>query len=270
MDAGARRRLRAVSDAATLPAPPATVRATRYVAPLREGGSLPGLVEADDDGLYVLKFRGAGQGPKALIAEVIVAGLARAVGLPVPDVVFLEVDPALGRAEPDPEIQELIGASAGLNFGIDYLPGSLTFDPAADVAPDPDLAASIVWLDALAMNVDRTPRNPNLLVWHERLFLIDHGAALYVHHETGGLAAGAERSFAPIVEHVLLPFAGSIEEAHARHAGALAREALEAVAATVPEEWLAGGDPREAYVGFLERRLAARAWVEEAERARRR
>jgi hypothetical protein len=215
-----------------------------------------------------------------LIAEVVVAGLARAIGLPVPEIVLVDLDPALGRAEPDPEIQELIAASGGLNFGIDYLPGSLTFDPAAPPAPDQDLAAAVVWLDALAMNVDRTPRNPNLLVWHERLFLIDHGAALYVHHEPGGLAAHAERPFAPIADHVLLPFAGSIVDADERLAPMLDRAAIEAVVATVPDDWLGaegsagaglpgGQAARDEYAGFLERRLAApRAWVEEAQRAR--
>src|SRR3954451_11221277 len=178
-----------MGEPATLGAPPATVRATRYVAPLREGGSLPGLVEADDDGLYVLKFRGAGQGPKALIAEVIVGGIARVLGLPVPEIVFVELDPDLGGAEPDPEIQELIAASGGLNFGIDYLPGSLAFDPGAPPAPEPDLAAAVVWLDALAMNVDRTPRNPNLPVGANGLFLFHHGARLICPHEECGLAA---------------------------------------------------------------------------------
>ena len=247
----------------------ATVRATRYVAPLREGGSLPGLVEADDDGLYVLKFRGAGQGPKALVAEVIVAALARVAALPVPQVVLIDVDPALGRAEPDPEIQELIEASAGVNFGIDYLPGSLTFDPAVPPPPGPDLAAAVVWLDALTMNVDRTPRNPNLLVWHERLFLIDHGAALYVQHEEGGLAGHAERPFAQVAQHVLLPFAAAIDEADERLAPLFDRTAIEGAVALVPDEWLDGADTRADYCGFLERRLAARsAWVGEAERAR--
>jgi hypothetical protein len=258
-----------MSDSATLEGRLATVRATRYVAPLREGGSLPGLVEADDDGLYVLKFRGAGQGPKALVAEVIVAALARAIDLPVPDIVLIDVDPALGRAEPDPEIQELIAASPGLNFGIDYLPGSMSFDPGVPSAPAPELAAAVVWLDALAMNVDRTPRNPNLLVWHERLFLIDHGAALYVHHAEGGLAADAERPFAAIADHVLLPFASSIVEAHERLAPLVDEDAIEKVVGMVPGEWLAVPDERAAYAGFLRRRLASHAtWVEEAERAR--
>src|SRR3954470_9776717 len=161
-----------------------TVRATRYATPLREGGSLPGVVEADDDGMYVVKFRGAGQGVKALVAEVVAGELARAVGLAVPEIVLVDVDPVLGRAEPDPEIQELIEASAGLNVGLDFLPGALPFEPAAGVPVDPELAAAVVWFDAFVTNVDRTPRNPNLLVWHERLWLIDHGAALHVHHQT--------------------------------------------------------------------------------------
>jgi hypothetical protein len=258
-----------VGDAAILDGQLVTVRATRYVAPLREGGSLPGLVEADDDGLYVLKFRGAGQGPKVLVAEVIVAALARAIDLPVPDVVLIDVDPALGRAEPDPEIQELIAASPGLNFGIDYLPGSMSFDPGVPPAPAPELAAAVVWLDALTMNVDRTPRNPNLLIWHERLFLIDHGAALYVHHAEGGLAADAERPFAAIADHVLLPFASSIADADERLAPRIDAETIEAVVAQVPGEWLRDPTERGAYAGFLQRRLAARStWVEEAERAR--
>src|ERR1700761_6670740 len=190
------------------------VLATRYVTPLREGGSLPGLVEADDDGLYVAKFRGAGQGLRALVAEVIVGELARRPGLLVPELVTVAIDGRLGAAEPDPEIQELICASAGSNLGVDFLPGALSYTPAGPGRPDERLAADIVWLDALTTNVDRTPRNPNLLVWHDRLWLIDHGAALYLQH--GGLdpAAHADRPFPLIVEHVLLPCAGSILEAH--------------------------------------------------------
>jgi hypothetical protein len=249
---------------------PSTVRATRYVAPLREGGSLPALVEASDDGLYVLKFRGAGQGPKALIAELVCGELGRRLGLPVPELAFVDVDPVLGRAEPDPEIQDLIAASEGLNFGLDYLPGSLTFDPAADSdVVNPELAASIVWFDAFTSNVDRTPRNPNLLVWHGRLWLIDHGAALYVHHDPRGLADHATRPFGPIADHVLLPFAGSIDAADARMAPALDRALLEDVVGLVPGQWLAEGESRSAYVDYFERRLAApRAFAEEAERVR--
>src|SRR5881227_3063691 len=169
------------------------VAATRYVTPLREGGSLPGLVEADDDGLYVVKFRGAGQGLRALVAEVIVGELARRLGLLVPELVVVALDGRLGAAEPDPEIQELICASDGGNLGVDFLPGALSYSPADAWAPDPALAAEVVWLDALTTNVDRTARNPNLLLWHERLWLIDHGAALYLQH--GGLdpAAHADR-----------------------------------------------------------------------------
>ncbi len=157
--------------------------ATRYVTPLREGGSLPGLTEADDDGLYVVKFRGAGQGVRALVAEVIVGELARALGLLVPELVAVELDAALGAAEPDPEIQELIVASVGINLGVDFLPGALAYVPGAGFTPDATVAADVVWLDALTTNVDRTPRNPNLLVWHGRMWLIDHGAALYLHHQ---------------------------------------------------------------------------------------
>ncbi len=237
-----------------------TVTATRYVTPLREGGSLPGLVEADDDGLYVLKFRGAGQGPKALAAEIVAGELARGLGLPVPELVLMELDPELAAAEPDPEIQDLIRASAGLNLGMDFLPGSLPYSPA--LPPDPELAAAVVWLDALVENIDRTPRNPNLLRWHGNLWLIDHGAALYVHHGTGDPLEQAARPFPAIRDHVLLPAAGSIETADA----ALAPRARPAeAAALIPDGW-ADGDR---YAAHLERRLEApRAWMEEAERAR--
>jgi len=241
-----------------------TVTATRYVTPLREGGSLPGLVEADDDGLYVVKFRGAGQGPKALVAEVLAGELARAVGLPVPELVLVELDPALGDAEPDPEIQELIQASAGLNLGLDFLPGSLAFDEAAARRLDPQLAAGVVWLDALMLNVDRTPRNPNLLVWHERLWLIDHGAALYVQHGASDLAAEAGRAFPMVRDHVLLAHAGSVLEADERLAASLPD--VDVLVGLVPEAWAGERAP---YAEFLRRRLAApRAFAEEAERAR--
>ena len=242
-----------------------TVVATRYVTPLREGGSLPGLVEADDDGLYVVKFRGAGQGAKALVAEVLAGELARAVGLPVPELVLVELDPAIAAAEPDPEIQDLLKASAGLNVGLDFLPGALAWDEAAARTLDPALAADVVWLDALMLNVDRTPRNPNLLVWHGRLWLIDHGAALYVQHGTSDLAAEAGRSFAAIGDHVLLPHAGSIAEADARLASRVPD--LEALVALVPGAWLSGAAAP--YVEFLRARLAApRSFAEEAERVR--
>jgi hypothetical protein len=241
-----------------------TVTATRYVLPLREGGSMPGLVEADDDGLYVVKFRGAGQGPKALVAEIVAGELARALGLPVPELVLVDVDVSLGNAEPDPEIQDLIGASGGLNVGLDFLPGSLAFDEAAAGRLDPAMAADVVWLDALVMNVDRTPRNPNLIVWHGRVWLIDHGAALYTQHGDD-FAATADRPFAAIRDHVLLPHAGSVADADARLADRALR-AVDDVVALVPEAWT--GEPR-AYREWLAARLAEpRGWVGEAEGAR--
>jgi HipA-like kinase len=246
-----------------------SVRATRYVTPLREGGSLPGLVEADDDGLYVLKFRGAGQGPKALLAEVIAGELARAAGLPVPELVWIELDPELGRAEPDPEIQELIAASGGRNVGMDFLPGALTYNPAAGPPPDPGLAAGIVWLDALTTNVDRSPQNPNLLLWHHRIWLIDHGAALYLQHAWTVPAETADRPFPPISNHVLLPCAGDITEADARLAPRLDPATVERIAALVPGEWF-GPHGRGDYVEYLNRRLAEpRGFAAEAEEARR-
>jgi len=245
-----------------------TVTATRYVTPLREGGSLPALVEADDDGLYVLKFRGAGQGPKALVAEVVVGQLARALGLAVPEIVFAELDPALGHAEPDPEIQDLIAASAGLNVALDFLPGSLAFDAAAGAALEPALAAAVVWLDALAMNVDRTPRNPNLLLWHGQVWLIDHGAALYLQYRDEPLAGSAGRGFPAIAQHVLLPYAGPIGEVDERLAAVLGEETVRAIVAEVPEAWLPDGGAED-YAAFLLARLRApRDFAEEAERAR--
>jgi hypothetical protein len=244
------------------------IEATRYVTPLREGGSLPAIVEASDDGLYVLKFRGAGQGPKALVAEVVAGELARALGLLVPELALVGLDPALGVAEPDPEIQDLLNASAGVNLGVDYLPGSLPFSPAAGPIPEPELAADIVWLDALTTNVDRTAKNTNMLVWHGRLWLIDHGAALYFHHAPEPSTANAGTPFPQIADHVLLPFAGSIADADARLAPRVTRELLEDVAAAVPEEWLDGEDA-EMYVDYLLGRLAEpRAWVAEAEAGR--
>jgi hypothetical protein len=244
------------------------VPAIRYVMPLREGGSLPGLVEADDDGLYVIKFRGAGQGLRALVAEVIVGELARRLGLLVPELVDLELDPVLGAAEPDPEIQQLITDSGGSNLGVDFLPGALPYTPAGRWRPDERLAADIVWLDALTTNVDRTPRNPNLLTWHDRLWLIDHGAALYLQH--GGLdpVEHAERPFPLISQHVLLPCAGSIAEAHERLAPVVDRALLEEVTGLVPTEWFAGADPPEVYVEYLNRRVLSAGFAMEAERAR--
>jgi HipA-like protein len=237
-----------------------TVTATRYVTPLREGGSLPAIVEADDDGLYVLKFRGAGQGPKALAAEIVAGEIARGVGLPVPELVFVSVEAELARAEPDPEIQDLIVASVGLNLGVDFLPGSLPYNPAEP--PPEDRAAAVVWLDALVENVDRTPRNPNLLRWHGNLWLIDHGASLFVHHGSSDPMAVARRPFPAIRDHVLLPAAGSVAAADDRLAP-LADPV--AAAALVPEPWSDGAP----YAAHLEARLLEpREWVQEADRAR--
>jgi hypothetical protein len=246
------------------------VTATRYVAPLREGGSLPGLVEADDDGLYVMKFRGAGQGPAALVAEVVAGELARALGLLVPELVVAELEPELARAEPDVEIQELADASVGENLGVDFLPGALPFTPAAARALDPALAADVVWFDALVMNVDRTPRNPNLLVWHGRTWLIDHGAAFYRQHGDRPLAASAKLPFPLICDHVLLSKAGPIAEADARLAAA-AEDAIDGATALVPEEWL-GELPEQRRADFREylgeRLRPPRDFVTEAENAR--
>jgi hypothetical protein len=244
------------------------IEATRYVTPLREGGSLPALVEASDDGLYVLKLRGAGQGAKALVAELVAGELGRALGLLVPELALVDLDPVIATAEPDAEIQDLLRASAGLNLGVDFLPGSLGFSPAAGPPPEPELAARVVWFDALVTNVDRTPRNTNLLVWHDRLWLIDHGAALFFHHAPER-APGHERSpFPQVAEHVLLPFAGPIREADAELAPLVTPELLRAIAAAVPQEWL-GEEDAAVYVDYLTGRLAEpRAWVETAEKAR--
>jgi hypothetical protein len=247
-----------------------TVCATRYAAPLREGGSLPGLVEADDDGMYVVKFRGAGQGLKALVAEVLVGRLAQALGLPVPEMVLVDVSPQLGRTEPDPEINELVSSSAGLNFGVDFLPGALDFSPARPDGIDGELASDVVWFDALTTNVDRTPRNPNLLVWHGRTWLIDHGAALYQHHGPGGLVARAREAFPLISQHVLLARASGLAAADERLAGRLGAAQIEAALADVPDEWL-GEDPpaaRRSYREYLLERLQPpRVFAEEAARA---
>jgi hypothetical protein len=254
-----------------------TVRVTRYVTPLREGGSLPAIVEADDDGTYVLKFRGAGQGAKALIAELVSGELARALGLPVPDLVFADLDADLARTEPDPEIFALIRDSAGLNLALDYLPGSIMFDPAV-VRLDADLASRIVWFDAYVTNVDRTVRNTNMLMWHKRPWLIDHGATLYFHHSTGWQEdRGRARDPFPLVrEHVLLGAASRLEPVDAAMAGALTPGVIEAVVDLIPSVWLDGEDgagdgpaARAAYARYLTDRLVApRAFVEEAARAR--
>jgi hypothetical protein len=249
-----------------------TVRVTRYVTPLREGGSLPAIVEADDDGMYVLKFRGAGQGPRALIAELVSGEIARLLGLPVPELVFAALDPDLARTEPDPEIADLVRASGGLNLALDYLPGALPFDPVVE-RPAGDLASRIVWFDAFVSNVDRTARNTNLLMWHRRLWLIDHGASLYFHHAPGWQASPdrARDPFALVKQHVLLPFADALPEVDQALADLLTPERIEALVALVPDEWLAaegGGASRQDYARYLGDRVAPpRVFVLEALRA---
>jgi hypothetical protein len=253
-----------------------SVRATRYVTAFREGGSLPGLVEADDDGLYVVKFRGAGQGPRALVAEWLAGEIGRALGLLVPDLVAVELGAEIADSEPHEEIHDLLVASVGTNIGLDFLPGSLTFNPAADRVTDADWAADVVWFDAFVTNPDRSVKNPNLLVWHGRTWLIDHGAALYVHHAWRDPDEHARRPFERTREHVLLPYAGPIAAADERLAPRVTPALLETLVAAVPDDWLPDdrvvGDAagqRRAYVEYLLTRLAARrAFVEEADRAR--
>lgn len=251
-----------------------TVHATRYITPLREGGSLPAVIEADDDGMYVIKFRGAGQGPKALIAELVVGRLAQALGLPMPDIVLVELDREFARTEPDPEIQDLIRASEGTNLGSDYLPGAINYDPAA-MQPDAELASRIVWFDAFTSNVDRTARNPNLMVWHRKLYLIDHGAALYFHHDWENAGEACGKPFVLIRDHVLLPFAANIAEADEALAGVLDDAVIDGIVAQIPEAWLQNEPAftdvstyRAAYASYLKRRLQLReAFVQEAIRA---
>jgi hypothetical protein len=252
-----------------------TVNAARYVTPLREGGSLPAIIETDDDGMYVLKFRGAGQGTKALIAELISGELARAAGLLVPELVFVNLDPEIAKTEPDPEIQDLIRASGGLNLGLDYLPGSVMFDAVAE-KPDADLASRIVWFDAYVTNVDRTPRNANMLMWHRKLWLIDHGASLYFHHAWTDMDQRSKDPFTLIKHHILLPFASAIEDADKTMTAAIDEEVIRRIVHLVPDEWMEGDSPfstnaenRQAYVDYLTRRLdEPRNFVEEAMRAR--
>ncbi|HEY5317348.1 MAG TPA: HipA family kinase [Solirubrobacteraceae bacterium] len=234
------------------------IAATRYVSPLREGGSLPGLLETDDDGIYVVKWTAAGQGPLALVAEVIGIELARALRFHVPELALVEVDERLAEAEPDPEIQDLLRASAGLNLGIDFLPGAVPFEPPARPSP----AADVVWLDGWLLNVDRTARNPNLLSWHRAMWLIDFGAALYPQHATEDLMAAALRPFPALREHVLADTAEALGAAHERLA-APALTAIDQVLALVPERWLIR-HPREAYADFLRARLRAAPWLGEA------
>jgi hypothetical protein len=258
-----------------MPAALRTVTASRYVTPLREGGSLPAIVEASDDGLYVLKFRGAGQGPKALIAELLAGEIGRLAGLPVPEIVFAQLPPDLARTEPDAEIQSLIAASSGLNLALDYLPGSVTFDPLV-FTPDARLASAIVWFDAFVCNVDRTARNVNMLMWHRRLWLIDHGAALYFHHAWNNRDQHARSPFALIKDHVLLKAAGRLEEIDAEMAERLEVKKIAAIVELIPDAWLAEdagfeskAQQRDAYLNFFKDRLASsKVFVQEAMHAR--
>ena len=253
-------------------------RAIRYVQPLREGGSLPAVVDSDD-GLYVVKFRGAGQGAKALVAELIVGMLAGALGLPVPDLALLEVPPPFGRSEPDPEIQDVLRRSHGLNVGLRYLDGAFNFDghAAGEFVPA-ELAAGIVWLDAFATNPDRTHRNPNLLIWQRRPWLIDHGAALYAHHDWASVDAARTATPFPLIrDHVLLLEADRIQDADSLAAGRLTEGLLCQVLDAVPDELLAVDEfsdapaARERYVAYLVDRLREpRPFVAEALAARER
>lgn len=253
-----------------------TTTATRYVTPLREGGSLPAIVEADDDGLYVLKFRGAGQGAKALVAELVAGEIARALGLPVPEIVFIELDEALGRSEPDFEIQALVKASAGLNLALDYLPGSLPFDALDARMIDPRLASLIVWFDAYVTNVDRTPRNTNMLFWHRQLKLIDHGASLYFHHIPVAYRERSRTPFTTIKDHVLLPVASALPEVDQQAKAMLTPDILRRIVNLIPVAWLDNSPiyadaeaQRTAYLDYLLDRLAFSAtFVEEAQHAR--
>lgn len=252
-----------------------TVQVMRYVTPLREGGSLPAIAEADDGFLYVVKFRGAGQGTKALVADFIGASIAHVCGFKVPEVVFATLDEAFGRTEPDEEIQDLLRASVGTNLGFHFLSGAISFDPV--VTPvDASIASKIVWLDAFLTNVDRTPRNTNMLTWHHEMWLIDHGAALYFHHAWDHWKEQSERPFTQVKDHVLLPFASGITEADWELRKLITEEVIQAIVSAIPDAWIDnyGGSEtaaqvREVYREFLLNRLAhSSIFVNEAENAR--
>jgi hypothetical protein len=253
-----------------------TLTATRYVTPLREGGSLPAVVEADDGDLYVMKFRGAGQGPKVLIAEVLAGEIARTLGFQVPELVFLELNSALARNERNAEISDLLAASAGLNLGLRFLSNAFAFNPLLEPPIPAELASAIVWFDAYVTNVDRTARNTNLLLWQEQLWLIDHGAALYFHYDWEDYLARSQTPFARIKEHVLLEQASLLATADAMLRPQLTTEVLQAIVDLIPADWL-GDEPyfadqaahRAGYLAYLTHRLAAASiFVEEAVRAR--
>lgn len=252
-----------------------TVNVIRYVTPLREGGSLPAIAEADDEFLYVLKFRGAGQGVKALIAELIGGEIARACGLKIPELVFANLDAAFGRTEPDEEIQDLLKASVGLNLALHYLAGAITFDPTV-TALNSKLASQIVWLDCLLTNVDRTPRNTNMLIWHKELWLIDHGAALYFHHSWDNWEEQAKRPFVQVKDHVLLSRASELETVDHEFKAILTPELIREIITLVPDAWLTREDQtetaaemREVYAQFLITRISvSQIFVNEAQHAR--
>jgi hypothetical protein len=257
----------------------ARVVGSRYVVPLREGGSLPAVVDTDRDGSFVVKFRGAGQGPKALIAELLVALLGRALDLAMPRPAIVDLDDGFGRSEPDPEIQDILRGSVGPNFGLEYLPGALAFDPAVDAAlVRGQTAADIVWLDAYTTNVDRTPRNTNLLVCRQRVWLIDHGAALFMHHRWAGWRERIHSPFAQISDHVLLPLADDLEAADRRLRPRLDTALIARIVESIPDDWLDDepefpepGMQRQAYITYLVERLnGARPWLAEAMGAQRR
>jgi len=251
-----------------------TVNVIRYVTPLREGGSLPAIVEADDGFLYVLKFRGAGQGVKALIAELIGGELARTLELRVPEIVFANVDPAFGRTEPDEEIQDLLKASAGLNLALHYLSGAINFDPVVNKV-DALTASKIVWLDCLLMNVDRTVRNTNMLMWHKELWLIDHGASLYFHHTWTNWKEQSEKPFVQVKDHVLLRWANELENVDHEFRKLLTKQIIHSIVSFVPDEWLINEqtsnaeDSRNVYKQFLLNRIAHSGnFIKEAQHAR--
>lgn len=251
------------------------VNVTRYVTPLREGGSMPAIAEADDEFLYVIKFKGAGQGPRALIAELIGGEIARLLGLPIPELVFATLNEAFGRTEADEEIQDLLKFSVGLNLGLHYLSGAITFDPVVNKV-DPLLASKIVWLDCLLTNMDRTCRNTNMLIWHKELWLIDHGASLYFHHTWQNWEEQAIKPFFLIKEHVLLPDASELETVNTEFTRILTPEHIRSIVAMIPDDWLNDENTfktrqeyREAYSRFLERRIAhSEIFVNEAQNAR--
>jgi hypothetical protein len=252
-----------------------TVNVTRYITPLREGGSLPALAEADDDFKYVLKFKGAGHGVKALIAELVGGQIAKALKLQLPELVFANLDEAFGRSEGDEEIQDLLQGSQGLNLALHFLSGSITFDPVVTTVDD-KLASQIVWLDAYITNVDRTFRNTNMLIWHKELWLIDHGACLYFHHSWNNWEQHAKSPFALIKDHVLLPQASLLKEVDSEFKKLLTNEILEEIVRTIPEEWLVWEDTdetpealRNVYLQFLQTRLDnSEIFVNQAQHAR--